>query len=143
MNSSNSLTPILVKATSLATILFWTLLIPEGLDIEIYFFIIPCIIPIAIICSLTIVITIMPFFWLEIENSTTDAIFKKYFPYYSIIVFSLCSYFIIASNFANVVCVFFITAFFTLIQSWVWICKIPADIQKKNTTPESIRYDEI
>ena len=45
--------------------------------------------------------------------------------------------------FEKVVCAFFITAFFTLMQSWVWLCKVPADLQKKNTNLENIRYDEI
>jgi hypothetical protein len=143
MNSSNRLTPILLKATSLATILFWTLLSTEDIGTEIYFFIIPSIIPIAIVCSLTVVITIMPFFGLEKENVPNNKIFKKYFPYYSSIAFSLCSYFIYNSNFEKVVCAFFITAFFTLMQSWVWLCKVPADLQKKNTNLENIRYDEI
>jgi hypothetical protein len=143
MNSSNRLTPILLKATSLATILFWTLLSTEDISTEIYFFIIPSIIPIAIVCSLTVVITIMPFFGLEKENVPNNKIFKKYFPYYSSIAFSLCSYFIYNSNFEKVVCAFFITAFFTLMQSWVWLCKVPSDLQKKNTNLENIRYDEI
>jgi hypothetical protein len=143
MNSSNRLTPILLKATSLATILFWTLLSTEDIGTEIYFFIIPSIIPIAIVCSLTVVITIMPFFGLDKENAPNNKIFKKYFPYYSSIAFSLCSYFIYTSNFEKVVCAFFITAFFTLMQSWVWLCKVPADLQKKNTNLKNIRYDEI
>lgn len=143
MNSSNRLTPILLKATSLATILFWTLISTEDIGTEIYFFIIPSIIPIAIVCSLTVVITIMPFFGLEKENVPNNKIFKKYFPYYSSIAFSLCSYFIYNSNFEKVVCAFFITAFFTLMQSWVWLCKVPADLQKKNTNLKNIRYDEI
>lgn len=138
MNYPIKLTPIILKASLLATVLFWTLDISAGYYDQISPLMILSIIPILILCSLAIWITIMPFFWLKSENISTDAIFKKYFPYYSIIAFSLCSYFIIASNFANVVCVFFITAFFTLMQSWVWICKIPADVQKKNTNPESI-----
>ena len=138
MNYPIKLTPIILKASLLATVLFWTLDISAGYYDQISPLMILSIIPILILCSLAIWITIMPFFWLKSENISADAIFKKYFPCYSIIAFSLCSYFIIASNFANVVCVFFITAFFTLMQSWVWICKIPADVQKKNTNPESI-----
>ena len=138
MNYPIKLTPIILKASLLATVLFWTLDISAGYYDQISPLMILSIIPILILCSLAIWITIMPFFWLKSKNISTDAIFKKYFPYYSIIAFSLCSYFIIASNFANVVCVFFITAFFTLMQSWVWICKILADVQKKNTNPEGI-----
>tara|TARA_B100000809_G_C15054414_1_gene500174 strand:+ start:743 stop:1159 length:417 start_codon:yes stop_codon:yes gene_type:complete len=138
MNYPIKLTPIILKASLLATVLFWTLDISAGYYDQISPLMILSIIPILILCSLAIWITIMPFFWLKSENISADAIFKKYFPCYSIIAFGLCSYFIIASNFANVVCVFFITAFFTLMQSWVWICKILADVQKKNTNPEGI-----
>ena len=127
MNSSKNLGSAILKAILFATLLFWTLFISENTNSNMSYFVLLSIIPIAIICSITIFITITPFFWLAKENVTDKEIFKKYFPYYSIIAFGISSYFIISTNFEGFVCAFFITAFFTLMQSWVWICKIPTN----------------
>ncbi len=120
MNSSSNLSSTLLKAICLATTLFWILIIPE--DFNQFWFIIS-IIPIAIVCSLTIIVTITPFFWLAKEGVTDHEVFKKVFPYYSIIAFGISIYFMIDTNFERFICAFFITFFLTLMQSWIWICK--------------------
>lgn len=130
MNSSGNLSSTLLKAICLATVLFWILIIPEDLNQISPLFIIS-IIPIAIVCSLTIIVTITPFFWLAKEGVNDNEIFKKYFPYYSIITFGISVYYIIDTNFESFVCAFFITAFLTLMQSWIWICK-PKPIHKNS-----------
>ncbi|MEE9408912.1 MAG: hypothetical protein V3V28_12645 [Polaribacter sp.] len=129
MNSSNNLGATLLKASTLATMIFWILMISDSLDNLTFFFFLLSIIPISVICSLTILITITPFFWLENDTISDKEIFKKYFPYYAIIVFVISCYFIIITDFESGICTFFITAFMTLMQSWTWICKTPV-IQK-------------
>tara|TARA_R110002051_G_C8658811_1_gene488708 strand:- start:71 stop:502 length:432 start_codon:yes stop_codon:yes gene_type:complete len=134
MATSNKLMPILLKASLLATVLFWTFEISSGNYNNISPFIIFSIIPAFILCSFTIIITIMPFIWSEKNGRNRTEIFKKYFPYYSIIASGVCSYYIILSNFDDSVCSFMLTIFLTLMQSWVWICK-------KNTIRTSHKND--
>ena len=108
MNSSKNLALIILKAILFATILFWTLIISdEGLNKNILSFAIISIIPIAIVCSIAVIVTITPFFWLAKEGVSDKDIFKKYFPYYSLIAFGISSYFIISTNFEDFVCAFF------------------------------------
>ena len=133
MTTSNKLAPIILKASLLATIIFWILDISSGYYNHISPFIIFSIIPIAILCSIVICITIMPFIWSEREDKNRNEIFKKYFPYYSIIAFAICCYFIIESNFEKSTCTFFITAFLTMMQSWVWICKVSVTVETEKT----------
>jgi hypothetical protein len=92
METSNNLTSILVKATILATLLFWILIFSENSINESFIIvvIILSIIPISIVCSFVILITVMPFYWLEQNKLNEKEIFKKYFPYYSIITFCIC-----------------------------------------------------
>ena len=130
MNSSGNLSSTLLKAICLATGLFWILIISEDFN-QISLLILISIIPITIVCSITIIVTITPFFWLAKENVSNHEIFKKYFPYYSIITFGIFTHFVILSNFESYVCAFFITAFITLMQSWIWICK-PNPIHKNS-----------
>ncbi|TMM29523.1 hypothetical protein FDT66_10385 [Polaribacter aestuariivivens] len=124
MNITTNIIYTLFKASILAVVIFWTLLLTEGFINELV--LIGAIIPISLVCSLTILITIVPFYTIEQTTLSNDKIFKKYFPYYAIVAFGISAYYIISSNFDEFVCLFFITAFFTLIQSWVWICKMPA-----------------
>lgn len=144
MNSSNNLISILIKATILASILFWTLIFSEKPIDEpfIIIVVIVSIIPISIVCSFTILLTVMPFYWLEQNKLKENEIFKKYFPYYSIITFGICYYSVMNSNFNIGVSAFCITVFFTLMQSWVWAGKITVDY-KKNTNLKSEIHDTI
>lgn len=134
MKSSNNLKSTLFKSSMLATILFLLIDISTHSYYHISPFMILYIIPISILCSLAILITIMPFIWLEKENKSKIEIFNKYFPYYSIIAFGFCSYFIVESSFERGTYTFFITAFFTLLQSWLWLCKNPNSTKEPKTT---------
>ena len=131
MNSLSNLPSTISKAICLATILFWAIIFSEGFGDQVFLFSIISIIPISIVCSLAILITITPFFILEEDTVSNHEIFKKYFPYYSIFIFGISCYYIISTNFEIFVCAFFITAFFTLMQSWIWITKTP--INEKET----------
>jgi hypothetical protein len=143
MNSSGNLSSTLLKAICLATGLFWILIISEDFN-QISLLILISIIPITIVCSITIIVTITPFFWLAKENVSNHEIFKKYFPYYSIINFGISLYFIIDTNFENFICAFFITAFITLMQSWIWICKPnPIEKNQNNMNLKNKLEDEI
>jgi hypothetical protein len=144
MNASKNLAPTLLKATLLATFLFWTLIFEESsTDLEIVPFMFLSVIPISIVCSLTILITVMPFHWFKNEELTNPQIFKKFFPYYSIIAFVISSYCIVNSNFNHSVNVFFMTAFFTLLQSWIWLFKTPKHPQKMKNNLKSKYNDKI
>lgn len=133
MKSSNNLIPTLFKAAILALVLFWILIFSEKMLAESYIFMlcIVSIIPISIVSTLVVLITILPLYSLEKEKLSNLEIFKKYFPYYAITLFGTCIYLIALSNFEKIVIAFCITAFFTLMQSWVWICK-PVIASKKN-----------
>lgn len=123
MKTSSNLAPTILKSIVLATILFWFFIFSKEFDADMVMFLFLSIIPISIFVFFTIIITIMPFIWFKKENINKDKIFKKYFPYYSIIAFSISAYNIIDSNFNIFDCGFFITVFITLVQSWVWLCK--------------------
>jgi hypothetical protein len=135
MNSSNNIPATLLKSSLLATIIFWLVIVTSvefNLDTLPPLLIIS-IVPISIVCSLTILITVVPFYVIEKNNMSNREIFKKHFPFYSIFVFGISSYCIVNSNFESFVCAFFITAFFTLMQSWIWIYKTPTTEKEKIT----------
>lgn len=128
-----SLIPILLKSSLLATLIFWTMIahsVGDFLPIAIVF----SMIPIMLMSSFSIIVSILPFVGINRQDS-----FKKYFPYYSIVVFCLFTYFLVESNFEEFLSAFFISAFFTLMQAWVWICKSPLNQKNNYTNPE--HYD--
>lgn len=131
MDTSSNLGATILKATLLTTIIFWVFVFYNEFDLGMIPYILLSIIPISFICSLTIVFTIMPFFWFVKGNTSKEIIFKKYFPFYSIIVFLLFIYPVISSDFQEYVIVFFLIAFFILMQSWIWLCK--PDNNQKNS----------
>jgi len=51
------------------------------------------------------------------------SIYKKYFPFYTIVCFAFCIGFIIKFRFDEFALAFFTAAYFTLLQTWVWILK--------------------
>ena len=142
MGSSNKLAPILLKTSFLATILFWLLNFSCGFYPH-FMLIFVSVIPISITCSFAISITVMPFYWSNENNMSNDEIFKKYFPYYSITAFVISAYSIIDSGFGIFISAFFITSFITLMQSWIWIFKIPNTIEENNTNLKNEIHDKI
>lgn len=115
------------KATLLATCIFWLLIFSEDFDINVIPFILLSLFPISICCALVIVFTIVPFYWFYNKKSDGNKIvFQWFFPFYSIASFSLCFYGFCKSPEAIP---FFASAFFTSLQSWVWLSK------KKNAQP--------
>jgi hypothetical protein len=124
MISTQNVMSTLIKSTGIATVFFWILFSSsEGWENEYLMFIMISTIPIFIICALAYSITILPFILVENSKSTKKQVFKKYFPYYSIFAFGICSYFIIISSFDSAVVCFFTTAFFTSISAWIILLK--------------------
>lgn len=111
-----------LKSTALATILFVLPIFSEADEIGIFFLIIP----IYIICLASIYITIVPFYHSEKEKLSNEGIFNKYFPYYALVSFGLCvfiTYSIYDEFKETYIIYFFVSAFFTAMQSWVWLFK--------------------
>ena len=125
----------ILKSTILATCIFWILIImSEGFQSYMIPLVFLSMIPISICCAITILLTIVPFFWFR-SNGLSDGlghrnkiIFNKYFPFYAIVTFCLCLYGIIELTFAIS---FFLSAFFTTMQSWIWLAK---EHQKQSRT---------
>ena len=71
------------------------------------------------IASGLIFFTIVPFTLLENNNT----IFKKYFPFYAIVFFSLCLTVAYNVHFEEIVIAILTIAYITAMQSWVWFFK--------------------
>ena len=70
-----------------------------------------------------IIFTVLPFYYIEYERSNTRMMFKKFFPYYTIVCFSCCLFIIITQNFEEISILLFSIAYVTAAQSWVWFFK--------------------
>jgi hypothetical protein len=115
MNIANTI----CKATLLATFIFWMVIFCDNnLDRDMLLFVLLSVIPISICCALTIIFTIAPFFWINKRTTDNKTVFKKYFPYYAIVSFGLCTYGFLEAP--DIMC-FYVSAFFTSLQSWVWL----------------------
>ncbi len=122
--SLTKLTQTALKSTLLATILLWSLAgILEGASTEAIPFIFLSTIPIFIICFFALLFTIAPFHSLYESNMENENIYKRFFPYYAIVVFGISVISIIQSNFDSIFIIFFTTTFFTAMQSWIWFFK--------------------
>ncbi|MDO5970910.1 hypothetical protein Q4Q35_13950 [Flavivirga aquimarina] len=127
-----NISSVIFKSTVLATCIFWIVIMSQGFQNYMIPLVFLSMIPISICCAITIFLTIVPFFWVRRGELVDEfdgrnrIIFKKYFPFYAIVSFSLCLYGIVESIFAIS---FFVSAFFTTMQSWVWLAK---DNEKQN-----------
>lgn len=112
----------LVKSTFLAASIFWLIIFSKEADFDMLMFVVLSLIPIFICVSFVIISSICTIFWLN-KNKDYKTVFRLYFPYYTITVFSLCVVFIVTSNFENITTAFFTSVFITTNQSWVWFSK--------------------
>ena len=113
----------IAKSGALAYCVFWIVLIVcQQINIDMPLFVFLSIIPIFFCSTFIIITTIYPFYWNILSKNELDRIraFKRYFPFYSILTFSISTYAIITSNFDIIVIAFFSSAFITTSQSWVW-----------------------
>lgn len=118
--SLNTSTTI-IKATGLSGVIFWAIIFTDYFNSEMFLFVLLSVIPVSICCSLTICLTIAPFYWLKQKHKSYKHIYKTYLPYYAIILFGLCIYLIVFSNFELFFIAFVTAAFFTTLKSWSWL----------------------
>ncbi|WP_299224863.1 hypothetical protein [uncultured Psychroserpens sp.] len=114
----------LSKSCLLAALIFWLIIGSDDFESDMIPFIFLSLIPIFVCVMIVILGTICPIFW--IASSTTfnnKQIFKTYFPYYTILTFTICLFGIIISNFDIYMIAFFTSAYITTNQSWVWFTK--------------------
>ena len=115
---------VILKSTLLSACIFWTIIITEDFDWDMIPFVFLSFIPISIFCLITILFTIVPFFWLKKANMSNYDVYKRHFPYYAIACFCLCFYGIITFDFDVFLISFFASAFFTTMQSWIWLTQV-------------------
>lgn len=126
MINSASLIRILLKSSLLASFIF-CLVIADDFGVELIYLVTLTFIPIVLVCSFTILVSIVPIIKFGGQDS-----FVKYFPYYSISVFMIFTYFLIDSNFDEFLSAFTVSAFFTLMQAWVWLSKNNLNKKKRD-----------
>lgn len=110
----------IIKATLLATCIFWFIIISKNFEeimLPLFFL---SMIPISICCTIVLLFTIVPFFWLKKKTTTNKTIFEIFFPFYAITCFSLC---LCASLKEPSLLCFFASVFITTMQSWIWFGK--------------------
>lgn len=119
----------LAKSSLLALAVFWTIIYAEeGLDHDLFLFMLLSFIPIFLVVTIVIVGTICPIYWIaKKEHINNTQIFKTYFPYYAILAFLICVFGIIVSDFDIYLIAFFVSAFITSSQTWVWFAKEKPD----------------
>jgi len=118
----NSLPHVILKSIVVAWISFWTIYLIDLGEFN-PLFIIGSILPVSIICSLVILITVFPFTTMESKAFTKLDIFKTYFPLYALLSFSIGLLIIILSNFNGFACAFSASSYLTLMITWVWLFK--------------------
>ena len=112
----------LAKSCLLATVVFWIVLLSDySFLIDALFSMIVSIIPIGITSSFVILVTVCPIFWfLKKKGESLKNACQKYFPFYVSVSFPICVYGIYSWGFESFSIAFFISAFITTSQSWVW-----------------------
>ena len=112
----------LLKSSLMAYSVFWLMIFDE---FEFNVIVLLSFIPVFIVSSFTICLTVLPFLMLEKITLNPKDIFKKHFSYYTIVAFVIASYRIICSNFSQFTKAFITSAFITLMHSWVCLYKVP------------------
>ena len=118
----NSIPNTLLKTTIVATVTFWAILSVDTSFLSATAMIIS-IIPISIISSSVVMITVYPFTTFNPKETTRENVFKYQFPYYTLLAFFVCSFLIVIFDFNVFACAFFTSAYFTLMFAWVWLLK--------------------
>ncbi|WP_346882836.1 hypothetical protein [uncultured Algibacter sp.] len=116
---------IILKSIVLSTTIFWIIIISKDFETDMLYLIPLSWIPISLCCLITICITVLPFFSFKPDKYTNKAVFKRYFPFYSIVCFGLCFYASYNSKFDIDLMSFLASAFFTTTYTWVLFAKKP------------------
>nr|WP_321236241.1 hypothetical protein [uncultured Psychroserpens sp.] len=121
MNVPNNLS----RSCLLAFAIFWIVILSnEGIDEDIILILFLSFIPIFMVASLVILSTVCPIFWFTAKQGfSKQEVFKTYHPYYVVIAFGLSVFGILSTNFNINMIAFFVSAFITTNQSWVWFAK--------------------
>ena len=114
----------IAKSFLLASAIFGGIIMVTEYEPDLFPFFFIAMIPIFMVVTMVILGTVCPFFWLAKSATVNERrIFQIYYPFYAIIVFSVCAWGIISSHFDNFAIAFFSSAFITTSQSWVWFAK--------------------
>lgn len=114
----------LAKSCLLASAIFWTIIGSHDWESSMLLIAFLSLIPIFLVVTVVIIGSICTIFWVfEKKDFNKQQIFRTYFPYYTIIMFGICTFGIIVSNFDIYIIAFFTSAFITTSQSWVWFAK--------------------
>ena len=112
------------KSSLLASVIFWIIIGRKEFDMGMIPLVMLSYIPIFLCVTIVIIGSICPFFWFNTNESYTKVqVFKRCFPYYTCIAFTLCCYGIINSDYDLYFSAFWISAYITTNQSWVWFAK--------------------
>ncbi|MCB0383705.1 MAG: hypothetical protein KDD05_10550, partial [Psychroserpens sp.] len=96
----------------------------EGLDNDLFLIMLLSFIPIFLVVTIVIISTICPIYWLaKNEHTGNKQVFKTFFPYYAVVAFVICVSGIITSGFETILTAFYVSAYITSSQSWVWFAK--------------------
>lgn len=115
-----------LKCALFSSILFWILTIannPNTFGIDLIFF---WFISMVILFFISLIMNVLTIFLLyESKRAQMDKtqFYKRYFPYYAILFFTICLLLYCLTNFENDLMCILVTAFFTAMMSWTWLFK--------------------
>ena len=116
------------KSTLLACLIFWTLLLSEQrFNFNVLILIAMSLIPIFICCYIIIKLTIQPYFIYGQKIKKNAQTYRHYFSLYALCCFCLCVLGVLMTGSNAITTIFFITAYLTTCQSWVWFFKSESD----------------
>ena len=117
-----------VKSALLASVLFWVLTsLRESLNEDVFFLWFISVFIFFIISFFMIIFTILPFYTYLEEKLSKKQFFTIYFPYYALIFFTASFTILYSEGFDGFLLIILTTAFFTAMQSWVWLFKTNND----------------
>ncbi len=109
------------KSALLATIIFWLLNLNQITLSSAFFFIGISLLPIFLCSLITISATIYPIYVIGGKTKLArKKTFKRYFPYYAMVLFSVSIILLTATQFDPFLLSFLTSAFITTSQSWLW-----------------------
>lgn len=112
------------KSALLATIIFWFFNLNQLTLTSAFFFIGISLLPIFLCCLITISASIYPIFIMGGKTKLArKKTFKRYFPYYAMVLFSVSAILLTATKFDPFLLSVLTSAFITTSQSWLWFSK--------------------
>ena len=113
-----------LRCAVFSSTLFWLLISAnESFGVSIIFFWFISLIITFVISLIMNAVTISVFYEFEKERLDKTQFYKRYFPFYAIVFFSLSVLLYTISNFEKDLLYILVTAFFTAMMSWIWLFK--------------------